>query len=69
MDIIQGSRDSHIGRGWSAPDPFCPGCGCALLSCGLVSFIEANTRECRQHSAMAGETIRSSHPAERCPGE
>lgn len=57
--------DMHIGRNWVAPDPFAPGCGCAVLACGLVSA--RATGECDQHSVMAERTIRTMHRAEDCP--
>lgn len=58
--------DMHIGRNWVAPDPFAPGCGCTVLSCGLVSLSEADERGCDQHSLDAMRTIRTMHKAEDC---
>lgn len=66
--MIDPHVDTHIARGWGS-DPFTPDCGCVKLPCGHVSFREANEKGCAQHSIGAMKTIRSSHPADRCPGQ
>ena len=60
------NEDMHIGRSWSAPDPFLFICGCEPLQCGLVSFSEANRLNCDQHSLGAFQTIRTGHYESEC---
>ncbi len=58
--------DLHVSRAFG-PDPFAPGCGCALLPCGMVSFAAANAIKCEQHSIQASRTVRASHREWDCP--
>ena len=60
-------NDWHIGRGWFAPDPYAPGCGCEMLPCGLVSSRAASYTRCDQHGWRSGKTIRTSHLSGNCP--
>lgn len=61
-------EDWHFGRNWSAPDPFAPGCGCAVAACGLVS-VKGVLVGCDQHGVMAERTIRTSHTESQCKGK
>jgi hypothetical protein len=61
------TMSDHISRAWGE-DPFAPECGCEKLPCGHVSMSAANEKGCAQHSIPAFKTIRSNHPADKCPG-
>jgi hypothetical protein len=64
--------DYHIGRHWSAAyrgtgktiEDQCP---CPVEPCGLIDAAKVDPH-CPQHSMGAARTIRSSHPANMCPG-
>lgn len=58
---------NHVGRSWHGHriEDDCP---CPKAACGLVlqdTVVEA----CGQHHWSACQTIRQSHPADRCPAD
>jgi hypothetical protein len=54
----------HVGRHWGGPGPLEADCSCPKAPCGLVAEWAA---VCPEHAPEHGRTMRSRHPADRCP--
>lgn len=58
--------DLHISRGWQGSLHIEAACPCPKEPCGFVAYARV-VPECDQHPISRAQTIRTTHPAGKCP--